>query len=125
LSDSCLIAIVDDDSSLLRALARLFRGRGYEVETYTSARHFLATLDERQPDCLLVDFRMPEMSGVDLLRALRERGARLPAILMTAFVQDNLSRQIAGKNVVAVLYKPLQEEPLFEAIGAATRPAGD
>jgi CheY-like chemotaxis protein len=55
------IAIVDDDPSVLKGLARLLRARAFEVKTYTSARDFLAALPEGLPECLIVDLQMPEM----------------------------------------------------------------
>lgn len=121
MADRVLVAVVDDDAPLLKALARLLRGRGYDAATYDSARDFLAALPARRPDCLLVDFRMPEMNGLELLEDLKARDATVPAIVMTAFGLDDIAERCRAAGAVAVLPKPLQNIPLFEAIDK-TRP---
>jgi len=59
------IAVVDDDPAVLRALSRLLRTRSFRVKTYESGQEFLAALPEGPPQCLIVDFQMPEMNGLE------------------------------------------------------------
>src|SRR6478735_2176551 len=79
------IAIVDDDPSVLKALARLLRAHALHVRTYTSAREFLAALPEWPPDCLIVDLHMPEMTGLELQRHLTDSGIKIPTIVITSY----------------------------------------
>ena len=72
------VAIVDDDAPVCRALARLLRASGFAVDTYASAREFLGSLAGTVPQCLVVDLRMPEMTGLDLHRQLVGVGMRIP-----------------------------------------------
>jgi FixJ family two-component response regulator len=79
-----LIAIVDDDPSVLKALARLLRPHVLHVRTYTSAQEFLASLREGLPECLIVDLQMPEMTGLELQLHLTHSGVEIPTIVITA-----------------------------------------
>src|SRR5215470_18374118 len=79
-----MIAVVDDDPSVLRALERLLRIRAFGARTYGSALEFLASLAKETPDCLIVDLQMPGMSGLDLHRYLTGRGFDIPTIIMAA-----------------------------------------
>jgi FixJ family two-component response regulator len=115
----CHVAVVDDDAPLCRALSRLLRGRGFDAVTYGSAREFLSALPAHRPDCLILDLRMPGMSGLDLLAGLAARDERIPAIVITAFGQEDVVDRCARAGAVAVLAKPVQSAPLFEALARA------
>jgi FixJ family two-component response regulator len=115
-----LIAIVDDDASVGRAVARLLRASGFAVETYVSAHEFLDSLKGAAPQCLVVDFRMPEMTGLELHRHLVRAGIQIPAILITAHADDAAFAQARSAGIGACLEKPLQEAALLAAIRAAT-----
>jgi FixJ family two-component response regulator len=115
-----LIAIVDDDASVGRAVARLLRASGFAVETYVSARDFLDSLTDTAPQCLIVDLKMPEMTGLELYRHLVRAGIRIPAILITAHADDATVVQARGTGIGVCLEKPLQEASLLAAIRAAT-----
>ena len=78
------IAIVDDDPAVLRALSRLLRSRAFLVTTYGSGQEFLAALPDGLPECLIVDFQMPEMNGMELHQHLISNGIAIPTILITA-----------------------------------------
>lgn len=118
------IAIVDDDVPVLKALGRLLRGRGFETATYESAHELLAALPKRRPDCLIIDLQMPEMDGLELLQHLSRRGVRMPVIVITAHGREDVAERCIAAGAVAFLAKPLQNAPLFEAIGKASRRAG-
>jgi FixJ family two-component response regulator len=114
------IAIVDDDPSVLKALARLLRARAFEARTYTSAREFLKVLPEGMPDCLIVDLQMPEMTGLELQRHLTRNGLRIPTIVITAHNEAGARERCESAGAVAFLAKPLQDTSLLAAIGTAT-----
>jgi FixJ family two-component response regulator len=100
------IAIVDDDPSVLKALARLLRARAVEARTYASARDFLASLPDRMPDempeCLIVDLQMREMNGLELQRHLNRAGVRIPTII-TAHHENDMRKlcEAAGPGPVS------------------------
>jgi FixJ family two-component response regulator len=119
--DSPWIAIVDDDPSVLKALARLLKARGIEVRTYTSARDFLTSLPDGRPECLVVDLQMPEMTGLELQRHLIRTGIRIPTIVITAHNEGEMRELCKSMGASDFLSKPLQDTSLLAAIDKATR----
>jgi len=114
------IAIVDDDPSVLKALARLLKARAFEVRTYTSAREFLKVLPDEVPECLIVDLQMPEMTGLELQRHLTRNGIQIPTIVITAHNEAGARERCESAGAAAFLSKPLQDTSLLAAIGTAT-----
>ena len=114
------IAIVDDDPSVLKALARLLRTRAVETRTYGSARDFLASLPNGMPDelpeCLIVDLQMPDMTGLELQRQLNRAGIRIPTIVITAHDEADMRELCAAAGAETYLLKPLQDTALLAAI---------
>jgi FixJ family two-component response regulator len=114
------VAIVDDDASVLKALARLLRVRGLEVRTYTSARDFLAALhDGLLPECLILDLQMPETNGLELQHQLILNRVHIPTIIITANNEPGTRDRCRAAGAMAFLTKPLQETLLFTAIEEA------
>jgi len=113
------IAIVDDDPSVLKSLARLLRVRGFEVRTYASAVEFLAVLPAGLPGCLIVDLQMPEMTGLELQRHLTRSQVRIPTIIITAHNEAGARERCESAGAVAFLSKPLQDTSLLAAINNA------
>jgi FixJ family two-component response regulator len=113
------IAIVDDDASVGRALARLIKAHSYPVQVYQSAREFLATLKTGVPACLVVDLQMEEMTGLQLVDHLAAMGLRIPAIFVTARDEPGMQNCCEASGAVAFLLKPVMSEPLLDAINAA------
>ena len=118
------IAIVDDDSAVLRALSRLLRSRAFRVNTYGSGQEFLTALPDGLPECLIVDFQMPEMNGLELHQHLICNGIAVPTILITAHGEAAIHAAPAGDTIVARLRKPLQDAALFSAIARAISDPG-
>jgi FixJ family two-component response regulator len=117
---SSWIAIVDDDPSVLKALARLLSARAIDARTYTSAREFLSVLPDGLPECLIVDLQMPEMTGLELQRNLTRGGVPIPTIVITAHNEASAREHCESAGAIAFLPKPLQDTALLAAIGAAT-----
>jgi len=115
------IAAVDDDPSVLKALARLIRTRSLNVETYRSAERFLAALPDNAPACLIVDLHMPEMSGLELQEHLKRSGLSIPTIVITAHDDPGARARCLAAGAMAFLLKPLQDTALFAAIDDAFR----
>src|SRR5579863_6882124 len=103
------IAIVDDDPSVLRALARLLSTRALAAKTFQSGRKFLASLDHEVPDCLILDLQMPEMTGLELYQDLGRRGVQIPTIIITARNEAETREQCASAGAIAFLPKPIND----------------
>src|SRR3954454_1302610 len=114
-----LVVIVDDDTSVRESLPYLLLELGFDVRTYSSAREFLDSGEIADTDCILVDIQMPGMDGFDLVRELRARGYDIPAVLMTAYADDECRRRLKSSGAVAILQKPFGETALLHAIEAA------
>ena len=115
-----LISVVDDDHSVRESLARLIRSVGFGVQVFESAEEFLSAVRDREPDCLILDIRMPGMSGLELQRELSASERELPVIFITAHGSDEQVRARALRaGAVDYLLKPLREEEVLKAIDAA------
>lgn len=101
------IAVVDDDPSVVRALARLIRLADYVVETFESAEAFLEGQAEGDTDCLILDVHLPGLSGVELQTQLRTAGSSLPIIFITAFESERARTEALEAGASAFLKKPL------------------
>jgi FixJ family two-component response regulator len=113
------LILVEDDSSVLRALRRLMLSAGFQVMAFDRPR---AVLDSELPKtdaCLVVDVHLPEMTGVQLCEILAASGCRLPVIMMTGHL-DRATRELTQRaKAIAVLFKPFTRDSLLEAISEA------
>lgn len=114
LADSPIIHIVDDDEAVRRSLAFLLEAASFMVRVHGSAAGFL----EAPPatGCLLVDYDMPGIGGLELLRRLRLRGAGLPCIVMTGRLAAGIRQAAQAAGAAAVIEKPFDSEELIRAI---------
>jgi FixJ family two-component response regulator len=113
------IAIVDDDPSVLKALARLLGAHSFATKTYLSGPQFLAALAEGLPDCLIADLQMPEMTGLELQLTLARPGVPIPIIIITAHDEAGMRERCKSAGAIAYLSKPVSDTLLFAAIDAA------
>ena len=113
------IAIVDDDDSLRRALARLLRVSGWQVVMFATAEEYLQANLHIPLDCLLLDVWLPGMSGVALLEHLVALGSTLPVIFITGRDDMRTRLHAAQMEAVAYLRKPLDEQELLSALQQA------
>ncbi len=112
------VAIVDDDSSVRKALARLLTTVGFETETFASAHDFLGALENHTFNCLIADLHMPETSGLDLQQHLRRNDLKIPAIIITAYNEPDIREQCEASGA-AFLLKPVSEGVLIRAVRTA------
>jgi FixJ family two-component response regulator len=114
------VFLVDDDDSVLRALGRLIKSAGYEVQTFVSARAFLDSGDfQKGPACLVLDVRMPGLNGLDLQRELQAARATLPIIFITGYGDIPTTVRAMKAGAVDFLPKPLKDTVLLRAIEQA------
>ena len=116
-----LIAIVDDEESVRKALSRLIRAAGFGVETYASGADFLRAVEQRPPHCVVLDLRMPHISGFDVLRALKQADARVPVVIITGDDSPESRAEALGQGAKAYLRKPVDDAMLIDAIQTAIR----
>lgn len=116
-----LVRIVDDDAEQLKSLAFLLRMGGFEVMTYQSAQSFLEMDDPRKPGCLLLDHRMPGMSGMELQAELVERGSLLPVIFLSAHGDIPMAMQAVHRGAMDFLVKPAAPDVLIAAVEKAVK----
>ena len=117
-SNSQLIAIVDDDRSVQRALKDLIESAGLSARCFASANDFLETEQRNQTACLVVDIRMPGMSGLELQAKLKAEGSRIPIIFITAHSDAKMKVQAMKAGAVEFLSKPFDNEVLLEKVRA-------
>ncbi len=108
------IAIIDDDMAVCESTRFLLEIYDFEVLTYRSGDDFL--VEDPDVACLIVDYQMPGMSGLEFLSELRKRGNEVPAIMMSATVSPTLRRQTAELCIKQVMEKPLSHQALLLAI---------
>ena len=113
-----IIHAVDDDDDVRDSMRVLLESFGYMVRTFASPAEFLRDPEGGKADCLLVDLQMPGMTGLELLKQLRTRGVRTPAILITAN-DDILESLPARAEVLTVLRKPAAGDELLQWIERA------
>ena len=113
------VFIVDDDASVRTSLTRLLTGAGFEVEAFTSVQAFLARPRYEGPCCLLLDVRMPGLTGLDLQEALTATERLLSIVFITGFVDVRESVQAMKGGAVDFLTKPVDAKELLAAIRRA------
>jgi len=117
-----LVAVVDDDISVRESLESLIKSVGLEVTVFASAEEFLRSCRAREADCLILDLRLPGMSGIELHRHLLARGRHVPATFITAHASDDRARsEAASAWTVAYLTKPFSEDELLDAVNAGLK----
>ena len=112
------VFLVDDEASVLKALSRLLRSAGLNVETFGSPQDFLQNHDPDAPGCLVLDVAMPGLNGLDLQRTLAAQGTQLPIIFLTGRGDIPTSVQAMKQGAVDFLTKPTNDEDLLAAIRA-------
>lgn len=113
------VFLVDDDASVRKALTRLIRSAGYDVQAFASARKFLDNARNEDAACLVLDIRMPGLSGIDLQRELQTANAILPIIFITGHGNVPTSVKAMKAGAVDFLPKPVKDNDLLKAIEQA------
>jgi FixJ family two-component response regulator len=119
MTDVSLISVVDDDESLRESLEGLLKSLGHGVAVFSSAESFLSSEVLAKTDCLILDVRMPGMSGPELQRALTSRREDIPIIFITAHGDEDVIARVMADGAVDCLLKPFSEYSLLKAISQA------
>lgn len=114
-----LVSIVDDDPAFRDSLRRLLKSLGYAVVAFPSAAALLGSAQLSAIDCLVADVHMPAMTGIELHRRLVDAGHAIPTILITAFPDEHVRRNVRSLGVHCYLPKPLDEAALIDCLASA------
>jgi FixJ family two-component response regulator len=115
-TSSPVVAVVDDEASIRKALLRLLRFSGFEARGFASGPEFLDTLPVCHYDCVVMDLYMPEMAGLDVQQDQAFSAARLPTIFITAHDDPELRRKCMSVGGLAYLCKPFDDDELLRAV---------
>jgi FixJ family two-component response regulator len=116
-----VVYVVDDDPSMRRALCRTITASGWEVQTYASGKEFLAACEPLRPGCVVLDLRMPSMSGLTVQEHLARREVLLPVIFITAFGEVPVAVRAMKKGAIDFLEKPFSNQRLLRCIEQGLR----
>jgi FixJ family two-component response regulator len=117
--DAAWVFVVDDEPSIRRALARLFRSAGLQAQTFSSAQEFLQYDLPDTPSCLVLDLQMPEVDGLQLQQSLRDGHVALPIIFITGHGDIPQSVRAIKAGALDFLTKPFEDEELLRAVRQA------
>jgi FixJ family two-component response regulator len=115
------VVVVDDDGSVRESLPILLRLSGFEAVAFSSAEAFLASSVMDRTACLILDVRMPGMTGPDLQQELVKRKLDIPIVFITSGSVERVRPLVLRQGVVACLFKPFSEEAILEAVNTALR----
>ena len=113
------VFLIDDDASVRRALARLIKSAGHQVQTFASAREFLDSAAAEEAACLVLDVRMPDLTGIDLQRQLEVLNRKVPIVFITGHGDIPMSVSAMKAGAVDFLSKPVKDIDLLRAIKQA------
>jgi len=116
-----IVHIIDDDEALRESLTFLLRSAKHEVKSFASAKTFLETLPDPSLSCIITDVRMPDMSGIELLRRLKELKIAAPVIVITGHGDVSLAVEAMKIGAIDFLEKPFDDEVLLASVDAALR----
>ncbi len=120
-TDTALIHLVDDDAAMRRSLVYLLDSVGWQVVAYESAEAFLAGYQPGVPSCLVLDVRMPTMSGLELQRELNRHGDTLPVVFITGHAEVGMAVDAMKEGAFDFIEKPFGDQRLLDVIALAVR----
>lgn len=118
---STLIAVVDDEAPVRKALLRLFRSSGFDARDFPSGSEFLKTLPFCRYGCLVLDLHMPGLTGLEVQRCRVFSEARLPTVIITAHDEPDTRQKCQAAGAAAYLCKPFDDNALLEIVAQALR----
>jgi len=116
-----MVYILDDDSALAESLAWMVESIGYKTQSFSSAKLFLQHYNPKTPSCLLLDVRMPEISGPELQEKLIANNIAIPIVFISGHVDISVVVRVMKKGAIDFLCKPINDQQLLESINKAIR----
>ena len=123
-STAGFIAIVDDDEPLLEALCSVMKAAGFSTRTFASAEDFLEFGERQDAGCLILDVRLPGMSGIELQRRLSDDSSAVPIIFVTAHGDASLRESLMKAGAAGFMTKPVRSAALLKEVSAALSKSG-
>lgn len=121
LRDNVLIRIVDDDADFRQGLAFMLECKGWQTASYADAADFLRSDTPARPGALILDVRMPGMSGIELQKEMKDRGIGLPIIILTGHADVDSAVKTLKMGAVDFLQKPVNPEELFQSVSESVK----
>jgi len=118
-SPAATVFIVDDDEAVRSSLRLLIRSVGLQAQAFAAAREFLDSYDARHPGCLVLDVRMPGMSGLELQQELNQRGATIPVVFITGHGDVPMAVEAMQQGAFDFLQKPFRDQDLLDRVQKA------
>jgi FixJ family two-component response regulator len=113
------ICVLDDDPAVLQSLRFLLETHGFSVRTFSAAVTLLTSIDLDGVDCLVIDYKLPYMDGLDVAARLRQRNVAAPIVLITGYPDPHMAEKAAAAGIDSVLFKPHLEESLVTRVREA------
>lgn len=113
---SSRLVLIEDDENVRRSMTMLLRARGFVIDAYRSGTEFLTLQGSHGGDCLLIDYKMPRLDGLEVMRRLRAGNDTTPAIMITGYYSDSLLARARSVGFAQVLEKPATPEALIRMI---------
>ncbi|MCB1393375.1 MULTISPECIES: response regulator transcription factor [unclassified Nitrobacter] len=113
------VCILDDDPAVLRSMRFLLEIHGFTVRTFSAARTLLASIGPDDVDCLVIDYKLPQMNGLDVAAQLRQQNVAVPIILITGYPPQHMAEKAAVVGIDYILFKPHLEDSLVMRIREA------
>ena len=120
-----LVAVVDDEESVRKALQRLIRSSGFDVETFGSGAEFLTSMQHHEPACVVLDLHMPGVNGFDVQDELNQARVGLPVVVISGHDTPSARTRVMSQGAAAYLCKPVDESMLIRAIVEAVANRAD
>jgi two-component system response regulator FixJ len=124
LSTSKRVGLVDDDEAVRFAIKTLLNVYQYDVEMFESAEALLQVESLEDFDCLIIDFRLRGLSGLQLMRELEERGSRVPIVVVSGYTSATESLQLNAAGAAAIMHKPINAKDFFVELSRITQASG-
>lgn len=113
------VLIADDSWVIRQYLTKMLSGRGFNVIDAVNGKDALDKIEQKKPDCLLLDLLMPEMNGIDVLEGMKSKGISMPTIVITADIQDTTRNRCEELGTFAFINKPPDENKLMKILQVA------
>jgi FixJ family two-component response regulator len=110
------ICVLDDDPDVLQSLRFLLETHGFGVRTFSAAVALLTSIDPDDVDCLVIDYKMPHMDGLEVAVRLRQRNIAAPIVLITGYPDQHMAEKAAAAGIDYILFKPHLEDSLVTRV---------